>query len=805
MSSEIAALERALAEARAARESASQFVADARRSVAAARAAATAAEENARKKSDHVDKVIAAAAADSSQMHTVANQPAAVNEEDEKLDVMPSRRSPLPVDFSVSISVLGDSKGCKSHLPQSKATIRIQVSRKEPLEGCAGPEVNDFLGVYREETAPTPSAAQEEHLSVTYLDGAVDGEISVQLPSMLGSYYVWYVHASGTVVALSSVFQVTAGSSLSQGLTQQTEEAKAVVSSPPSPPLLASPTMFEKLSSREHSPPPYLLEVLPRISVVQLIVPLPKCLRARSSIAVSGRDVNDNELFLPHGWTPGIEFEGSAPDGSDAAIVFAMELPRLGRGTAYDAAPSDVSAFSADKHAGRILGIASLPRDLFLLRIPLSRRIERGKVVLTVFPDHVSVRLPLFFAGSVLPERPTSLVSMNEVSSLKSHGRELACRFCEAKFMKLPTSHDDAKAVEKVLLLPSEYWLEWSEYWLCHQGQENIFIPRDDEGELCALRGAYLVGETHVQVHVGDIGPGTIVLRPSSAASWDESLRDVLWWKEGSLRNEGDSSAIVSVGFDVECARCASVMGTLTSPLSRSTALNLSAALRSSGDAAFAVELFKSAETSSLSSIYERDEFPGRLTAMRHPTLRLHKDRLSLRPMAVVNSNPNRPVLRDTFELYATSSRLANTMLAAALAHGQYWFVCTVSSAAGTKEIRILIGLLNWNTAIRGASWQSSPPASAQQPWEKGGDIPAAKLRFRVLDTPLSEDDQATALAWGGSSSLPAQEVRLSEEEAADVIAMLGATMSLLPRSARVIDACSVGFLPFLTGPLRLT
>lgn len=802
MSSEIAALERALAEARAARESASQFVKDARRSVAAARAAAEAAEENARKKSDHVDKVIATAAADS-LMGSVASQPAAVNEEDEKLDLMPSRRSPLRVDFTVSISMLGDSKGIISHLPLSKATVRFHLSREAPLEGCAGPEENDFLGVYREETAQTPSAAQEEHLSVTYLDGAADGEINVQLPSMLGSYCVWYVHASGTVVALSPVFTV------SLGPTQQpapvTEEAKAVVSTPPSPPPIASQSMFEKLSSREHSTPPYLLEILPRISVVQLIVPLPKCLRARANIASSGRDISDSELFLPHGWTPGIEIEGCAPDGSDAAIVCAMELPRFGRGTAYDASPRDVSAFLADKHAGRILGIASLPRDLFLLRIPLSKRIERAKVVLTVFPDHVSVRLPLFFAGSVLPERPTSLVSMNEVSSLKSHGRELACRFCEAKFMKLPTSDDGAKAGLKVLLLPSEYWLEWSEYWLCHQGQENIFIPRDDEGEMCALRGAYLVGETHVQVHVGDIGTGTIVLRPSSAASWDESLRDVLWWKEGSLKSDCDSSAIVSVGFDVECARCASAMGTLTTPLSRVTALNLSAALRSSGDATFAVELFKSTEVSPLPNLYERDDFPGRLTAMRHPTLRLHKDRLSLRPIAVVNGNPNRPVLRDTFELYASSSRLANTMLAAALAHGQYWFVCTVTSVVGTKEIRILIGLLNWNTSIRGASWQSSTPAPGQQPWEKGGDIPAAKLRFRVLDSPLNEDYQATALAWGGSSTLPAQEVRLSEEEAAEVIAMLGATMSLLPRSTRVIDGCSVGFLPFLTGPLRLS
>lgn len=821
MASAIATLERALAEARSARAAASQSLLDAQLAVGAARAASESAEGAARIKASRADDILSDISTSAPSSSNYANE----EEESEMTAAMtPVRRSASPLDFTASVTV----SGVVPHAPLSKICVIFSVLRGEPMEGCEGPEENDFLGLYLADTVATPVAAQQEHLYVTYVDGATDGTIVLQLPSMAGSYSVWYVHASGTVAARSPAFEI-APEPLHKPSTDAPPRLSAPIPLANTPNKAASAsttaTMFETLSARSHLLPPYILEVLPRISVVQLIVPLPIYLRSRTKNAPAARSPVGPVLLLPYGWTPGIEIEGDVPGSTDAAIVFAMELPRIGPTSAYEASPSDVAAADASSNS-----ISSLARDFFLLRLPLTNRIERSKVVMTVFPDHISVRMPFFFAGSILPERPTSLVALSEMSSLRSHGREVACRFCAAEILgqstptptstpmqmptqmpaQMPTPPSSSSSGLRVLLLPSEYWLEWSEYWLCHQGQENIYLPRDDDGELCALKGTALLGETHMQVHVSDVRPGAVLLRPSAVIG-DLSAGDMNWWTESALLVDSDSTSniVTALGFDVECARCASVLGSLSTSVSVISAVQLAAALRSgsAGDTVCTANLFPATPGGlSLSPfLFEVDDFPARLTANRHPSLRLHKDRLSLRIDAGPKDAPpiNRPVLRDAFELYAVSSRIASTMLAAALAHGQFWFVWAQSSGATTSEARVLVGLLNWNTAIRGAGWPASESGCAL-PWEKGGDVAAAKVRFRVLQMPLSEDDRAATIAWGGASALAAQVIRLSADEVDEAIAILGTSMALLPRSARLIDGCSVGFIPFLAGPLRL-
>jgi hypothetical protein len=801
----IVALEHALAEARSARVAASQSLVDAQHIVAAAREAAESVEETARVKAVRADEILTSVTTINASVEPNASPD---EKENEFITTIPVRRTAAVIDFTASVSLLFD--GALPHAPLSKINVLFTVQRNQPMEGSEGPDENDFLGLYRSDTVVTPTAAQEDHLNITYVDGAMNGTLQLQLPSMVGLYSVWYVHASGTVAARSDPFLIAALTHKNEDDDLKHTQSVPPVSLPTIPTstahdLTPSPSLYDTLSRRSHFIPPYMLEVLPRISVVQLIVPLPTCLRSRTKNAPATHSLVNTALLLPFGWTPGIEIEGDRPGSTDAAIVFAMELPRIGSVSAYDASPSDLAAIGAGSN------ISSLARDLFLLRLPLTNRIESAKVVLSVFSDHVSVRLPFYFSGSVLPERPTSLVSLSEMSSLRSHGRELACRLCGASILASAAATPTPLGL-RVLLLPSEYWLEWSEYWLCHQGQENIYLPRDDDGELCALRGAALVGETHMQVHVSDLRSEACRLLPSSVDG-DSNAGDVNWWAEGVISQSIDSNVVTALSFDVECARCASVLGTLSTSVRVASAIRLANALRSTENtASCGANLFPLKTTDSLLPVlFEVDDFPSRLTANRHPSFRLHKDRLSLRADLIPLNAPsiNRPILCDAFELYATSSRIASTMLAAALAHGQFWFVWAQSSGASTSEARVLVGLLNWNTAIRGAgrptasSSSSSLPISAL-PWEKGGDLASAKVRFRVLQSPLSEDDRAATLAWGNTSTLAAQVIRLSVDEVDEAIAVLGTSMALLPRSSRLLDGCSVGFLPFLSGPLRL-
>jgi hypothetical protein len=70
-------------------------------------------------------------------------------------------------------------------------------------------------------------------------------------------------------------------------------------------------------------------------------------------------------------------------------------------------------------------------------------------------------------------------------------------------------------------LLPSAHWLEWSDFWLCHEAERNVLLPRDAESELGALRGALLLGEAHAQAHPGDVAPAALRLHPAPAPGDD--------------------------------------------------------------------------------------------------------------------------------------------------------------------------------------------------------------------------------------------------------------------------------------------
>ena len=835
---EFARLERELLAARAARAAASDALQYATRAAESARAAVTSAERSAaalRVRADEVFEATQKLAAEELANGGMgvcggggggggAQAAASVCEDADEgggLDItaaaLASRRRPERVGFTAHVSVDGDSDAPRAPLSRIVVSFRVETNGNV-RDGDAAPEENDFVGVF-------PVGARdgaEEHFSLEFLDGESTGVKELRLPSIPGAYQVYYVHASGTLVACCPspirVEAVTAPLPLPSPRPAAPAYASASPPAPapaPAPGPAAPMTMYESLAMKPHLVPPYLLEFQPLISVLQLYIPLPHGIVARVAAGSVHSAADARAIKLPREWTPGIVVEAARGSGRPA-IVVALELPRLDGVPAYAATREAAAAAAAAVSNGT--RVAALPRDLYLLRLPVLHKIEEGKVVMTVARDHVSLRLPLFYTGAAPPARPASLVSLEEATGLRTHGRSLACRACSAPL--LAPAALGAPTSMRVHLLPSEHWTEWAELWMCHETQANVLLPRDDEGEVAAVRGAFLVGESVIHVHASDVGANALRVRAARVPPDDDGC-------DAHVRHGGhvhDDSTRVHpstqlTNFDVECERCSSTLGMLAVSVGASRAVDvLRAACKGGDEAGVADTAASSARAFSLfledsegggaggvgvcGSLFDtRGELPTRLSSARHPLLRLFKDRLSVPPGEPAPGTPPRPPLTSALELYSACSRVATSMLADALAHGQFWYVWTVDSTP-----RVLVGLLNWNTSIRAGAAGGVAGDSAcalPPPWAQGGDLPTIKIRFRLLDAPLCARDEAAAREWG-TADQAATIVRLSQHEAEQVLDVLAASVLLLPRGMRVVEDCTFGFLPFLAGPLKV-
>jgi hypothetical protein len=536
--------------------------------------------------------------------------------------------------------------------------------------------------------------------------------------------------------------------------------------------------------------PPFLLETQPRISVLQLYVPLP----------VSARGA------LPPQWTPRVLIEGDG-DGKSPALLVAFTLP----------------------HPAAYVGCGGEDAPVLALHLPLVRRVETGKAALRVAEDHVSLRLPFFYTGSVLPERPPSLVTVEELSALRQHGWELACRFCGAPLLQrgaaggaaegggAPPPAGSLRAPPRVLQLPSEHWLEWAELWMCHEGQENALLPRDGEGEHCALLGALLVGEAHLQPHVGDLAPGALLLRSVGVSAG------------AGAGARGAAAPPAPAALLAECARCGAAVGRLTAPLGAVEAAALSragCALLPPPGAPRAGARARAAQPPAilpLLSAAALEALPHALNAGAHPQLRLFKDALWLphsspapRPEAFAWAAGDGAGARGhggggALHLYSLCTRVAVPMLTTAQEMCRYRFL--LSGAAGSDEdtpTLVLATLLNWNTSIRASAACAEGAVAtngggggggALKPWEYFGDLPCLKLRFVVLGC-------GGGGGGGGGGAEPPHEhapevLEMAHTELMEVLAVLRETSQLLPPSVRVMDGCEVGFLPFVSAPLK--
>jgi hypothetical protein len=698
-------------------------------------------------------------------------------------------------------------------VPRGRVGVRFSVV---PAGGGA-PGESDFVALYAGAPPATPAEAHERHLTgVEFTDGAREGERALRLPSYAGAFCVCYVSACGQVLASSAPFEVGRGGGGGGGGGGGVAPPPPAAPAPAEPPPPAAPAPAEPpppapLPTEPPPPPPteplpppppppppapapaaarllvrppFLLETQPRISVLQLYVPLPASARG----------------LLPAQWAPRVLIEGDG-DGKEPALLLAFSLP-AGGGYAGGAGGEGV---------------------LFALQLPLVRRVEAAKAALRVAADHVSLRLPFFYAGSALPERPPSLVSVEELSALRQRGWALACRLCGAPLLRGGGAEGAeggrgggaSRAPPRVLQLPSEHWLEWAELWMCHEGQENVLLPRDGEGEHCGVRGVLLVGEAHLQAHAADVMPGALLLRRAASAA-----------AAAAAAAAGGAGAPPASQLSVECARCGAALGRLSAPLSGAAA----AALGSGGGAA----LLLSAPAAGAPAAGAPADFPALLPAAAlaalpdalmagaaHPHLRLFKDALWL-PQSSPSPRPSAHAWAagggargsgggGALHPYTLCTRVAVPMLAAAQTMCRYRFLLVGEGAGGGPLL--LATLINWNTSIRaaaecgeggGGGEGAGAEGGAQKPWGLLGDLPCLKLRYEVL---ASGGGGGGGGGASGAAPPPPEGdpelLELAPAELAEVLAVLRETSLLLPPSARCLEGGEVGFLPFVAAPLK--
>jgi hypothetical protein len=998
---DIAAAERAVAEARGETQRLRLELERSRASVAEALRSAEAQEARARASAEEADRQSAQMRARSwaaAEAEEAASASASASAPSSSSSSSPSPQPPVEHDphgerqrvrvcFGVRLT------GCEGQWPArgrvlvglETAPLPVQTAREaaaavgapwrrdedgdDTVLYARAPGENDFVGLYPSGLPRTFENAQARHLAVEYTDGRARGEVGLGLPSVDAAakacagagagggkadvgpptLEVWYVHESGTVVSVAGGLRVVAPAAAGRGSgsgsgtptssgpsnagasgvssfssSATAEDDAAVVASsssrlagvgvaataPPTPPPppqrvgLASPSSLPRRVFR----PPFLLEKHVRISTYQLTIPLPKYVRSSAPSAPGEPAAAAAVVVLPDKWRPGVSIEGDTALNATAGpptVEVVFELPRLGRpmqdgaagaavttpapaSSAYDATAAEAAAAASLSPSA----LAALPRDLFRIRLRLAHRIEAAKSTLRVESDHVILRLPLYYGGSALSDRPPSLITAGETLSLRRQGRRLACRECGGILVRTAAeavglevegggkagrgggggaapsssspppspSPSPSPTAMRAYVLPSEYWLEWSDYWMCHEGQANIFIPDKDFG---ALRGTFLMGETHLQVHPLDVRPEAILIRPDRAelAAMRSTSRvhggpgaGGSGGGGGGLSSSPAPSTPAAPTFDdavpclLTCARCTAPLGSARFVVPPEA-----------GDVEGGITLLPTTGSSGLPSL-ARDEaglgLDDKLSPEADPVLRLFKDRLSVptdagREPVVGGVAAGTAALlvvpaprTNALSRYGVCARLATDLLSAATArsHFQFLVLATDADAAEGEEgeagsltpaqrlysrVRLLITVVNWNSSVRGSTTHvqeveeeavggggggggkgaagaragagAGPGAGGR--WDHERDQPALQVRYRPVYQPLSREEAAEVEEWEagsrGGGAGAALALPLLEDECDEVVAALAASTALLPASGRAHAGMLLGYLPF--------
>ena len=477
--------------------------------------------------------------------------------------------------------------------------------------------------------------------------------------------------------------------------------------------------------------PAYTLELLANIGVLQLLVSLPP--------GTSG--------VLPPTWQPGVRLTDGA-----AAEARAEQLRLCGAGSSGGSAC-----------ARPPLSLLELAFDLpgagaCALAVPLPARVESAKCVATACDDHICLRLPLYYSGAVSqrPERARAAVTPREVAALCAAGRALSCRACRAPLIAGggggSCSGGGGFPPLTAAVLPSEYWLDLSDLWLCHGDQTNALIPAADFG---ARGGSLLVAETALQVHPADALPGAQAVVPregTGTAARGAVLRAVAEDEAAAVMSAGAGARGSGTGsgsvapFPVACARCAATLGSVQLPEREGGAALTRLATAPPKEAAAAADT-------------ALQYLPPRLAKDVDPYLSLLKEALWLPDEAAGAASSATNALR----AYTPVTRVAETLLAALQANGQYSFVLS-SGGGGGGPTPLHLTVSSWGGKFA----------------HGGGTLrPALRVHY------------APAGADAGVA-----DVRLPPADFAAVAAALLASTAALPPSRRRVGAAWLGFLP---------
>lgn len=736
-----------------------------------------------------------------------------------------------------------------SHLPPKPAAPRPKPAGPKPISHKAGAAAAKRIAAAATDVAPVPQETAEPGQTPSAAAGVVAG--SANLPGSPCIYVPEARPAPASLAAPSAVSQQLspAGAAVTPAREQQRQAPYGSPAANASPRFAATPQPWRvamrapdvevgspspQTSSPAYGasqgPPPapvaaFLLEKQVKISVYQLSIPLPPHCQpdpavwpahARAAYLASGGGAGGGAsvMHLPAAWRPGLSVTANDADARGCVVEVVFELP--------DTTPAELQRVTPHLTPQERTFLATrLPRRAHALRLCLTDRVDPSTASVQLFPDHMSVRLPLLLPGAAVPDRDARVgrSGAEEVRALRAAGQRLACNACRGTLVLPREGCGGGEAPPGALrahLLPSEHWTEWTDLWVCHGEEADRFAAAGDFG---AVRGAVLVGEHFLQLHPRDVDPAAVVLRVGAAALLRRRRR---LQPEGEAGAEGSNPAgddDASVAAAVECARCLAPLGSCSVPAA-CVVLAAHAAGNSRGGAVrLALPAAEAASggdggTGEEAAATARLEWPDRLPLGAGPVLRLFKHRVNVpaapaAPGAVDDrGGVPRLCVPSAFAGHSAGSALAARLLAAALAHQQFRFAVVVaggddggdsivpeesggpppsSSSSLPSGLSLAVTLVNWNTSLRcsgssGGAWR-----------DLADDTPVLKLR--VLDAAAARAASDARLSeWaaeGGFARVP-----LSAPDAAAVREMLTASSALVPPSVRVLGGMDVAYLP---------
>jgi hypothetical protein len=386
-------------------------------------------------------------------------------------------------------------------------------------------------------------------------------------------------------------------------------------------------------------------------------------------------------------------------------------------------------------------------------------------------------------------------------------------------------------------MLPSEYWLEWSDFWMCHEDERNVLLPEADFG---AVQGTLLVGEAALQAHPYDCDAAAFtVIVPPELARCNPS--------------PGVSSDALRV-CELRCRRCRTALGTvklrekvlqpLIDACEGSSSSDGGQPLLSSECSFPLAHLFPAASAAAVSAEMPaaptpltsnsvrpaRVSLPPRLSKEVDPFLLLWKDALWLpehqsiraavalahageaepatavgQPVSptsglAVYDKPHSTLIANALRVYTPVTRIAERLLSALLGHGQYSFwVRAAPPARGS----LLVVASSWNAKVAFSLGDAGAPthravedAAVGANGASDRPVPALRVQYHAVGEaeyragPGGNDEGALADGAEGPDLL----VPAAEWQA--VVGALQASTAALPASRRHLRGMQLGYLP---------